>query len=120
MNKKSISFREAWCRGWKFILMLVVIHFAIWLLSLPLYLLPEGLQGIAAIAYFLIFGPPLYYWVFTMFYPQAESVSQPKGEPTFTPTVCFSCTASIPVGSSVCPECGWMFKPTNQEASEKF
>ena len=111
VSKTSIPFGQAWQRGWKVVFMLIVIQIAGWLISLPIHLLPEGAQNLAALALGLLLGPPLCYWVFMMFYPHAENSNQPLRQPAFTPTVCFSCAAAIPPGSSTCPSCGWTYKP---------
>ena len=117
VNTNSVPFGQAWSRGWKVVFMLIVIQIAGWLISLPIHLLPEGAQNLAALALGLLLGPPLCYWVFMVFYPQAETSDQSRRQTAFAPTVCFSCTAAIPPGSSTCPACGWSFKPNEPSSA---
>ena len=90
--------------------MVVGVHLFVGLCGLPLYLLPESLQPLGAIIFLVVFWPATLYWGFTIFFPDAYSTPPEPVQPAFTPKVCFSCTASMPAGSSVCPSCGWTFK----------
>jgi hypothetical protein len=100
--------------------MIIGVHLFIGLCSLPINFLPESIQPIAAILSLILFWPPALYLGFTIFYPDYYTATAPAAlapiaftpKPiAFTPKVCFSCTAELPPGSSVCPSCGWSFEP---------
>jgi hypothetical protein len=111
MATKFEKFRVAWLRGWKVLFMVVGIHVFVWLCSLPIYLLPENVQPVAGVLYLILLWPPSLYWGFSIFFPDAYSTPQSSAPAHFTPKVCFSCTADLPAGSSICPACGWSFQP---------
>lgn len=107
MSRKPLSFAEIWLRGWRVILMLIVIQLIAWLCSLPLSLVPEGIRNTAEIVALIVLGPVICYLGFAIFYPNYEpQLDSSDLESSF----CVSCQSLIPPSSDNCPKCGWTYK----------
>lgn len=109
MSKKPLSFRESWLRGWRVVLMLIVIQIIAWICWFLLLFLPESIRDFAEIVALIVLGPIICHWAFILFYPDYEPQ---QASPESEATSCVSCQSVIPPDSDTCPKCGWTYKAT--------